>query len=311
MKPTVAIRLSRLLRAGALALVVAHAGICGAGELGMTAPKLTISKWIKGGPVDLSAKKDFVYVISFWVSWHPTGRMGLAGLTDLQNKYAAQGVQIIGISDESEETVERFVKLMGGKMDFTVAVDADGATSLAYMEALGVRGVPHTFILDKQRRIVWHGQETLEMEPVIKGILDGTWDFEKARKAEAARATLNLYFSGVAQGRDSEHLKALGMGVVLSVEGDAGFLNEIAWIILTHEAIRTRHLDIAMKAAELAYKACEGKDAAIVDTYARAFYDTGDKKKAIEYQKKAVELEKDPAQRAELQRTLDRYLAGK
>lgn len=277
----------------------------------MTAPKLTISKWIKGGPVDLSAKKDFIYVISFWVSWHPTGRLGLSGLTDLQNKYAAQGVQIIGISDESEETVEKFVESMGSRMDFTVAVDAAGATSFAYMDAFGVRGVPHTFILDKQRRIVWHGQETSEMEPVIKGVLDGTWDFEKARRVEAARATLNLYFGGVTQGRDSEQLKSLGMGVVLDMKDDAEFLNWISWNILTHEAVRTRHLDIAMKAAELAYKACEGKDAAIVDTYARAFYDTGDKKMAIEYQKKAVELEKDPAQRAELQQTLDRYLAGK
>ena len=47
------------------------------------------------------------------------------------------------------------------------------------------------------------------------------------------------------------------------------------------------------------------------DTYARAFYDTGDKKKAIELQKKAVELEDDPKERAGLQETLDRYLAGK
>ena len=87
------------------------------------------------------------------------------------------------------------------------------------------------------------------------------------------------YFGGVAQGNDSEQLKALGMGVVISMEGDAEFLNLAAWTILTHEAIRTRHLDVAMKAAELAYKACDGKDAAIVDTYARAFYDTGDKKR--------------------------------
>lgn len=296
-----------------MALAVAGAGVGGvsAGELGMAAPKLTISKWVKGGPVDLSAKKDFVYVISFWVSWHPTGRMGLAGLTDLQNRYAAKGVQIIGISDESEATVERFVNEKGSLVDFTVAVDAAGATSFAYMDAFGVRGVPHTFVLDKQRRIVWHGQEVSGLEDVIKGVLEGTYDFEKAKRVEAAKARLNLYFGGVTQGGDSEQLKAVGMGVVLQMKDDPEFLNWIAWNILTHEAVRTRHLDIAMKAAELAYIGCEGKDAAIVDTYARAFYDTGDKKKAIEFQKKAVELEKNPVERLGLQKTLDRYEAGK
>lgn len=302
---------SGLLKAFSLALAVAVSGGASAGELGMTAPKLTISEWIKGGPVDLSDEKDFVYVISFWVSWHPTGRGGISDLTDLQNKYAARGVQIIGVSDESASTIERFVERMGSRMDFTVAADADGATSFAYMNAFGVRGVPHTFVLDKKRRIVWHGQEAPKLEAVIEGVLDGTWDFEQARKAEAALATLYQYFGGVAQGNDSEQLKALGMGVVISMEGDAEFLNLAAWTILTHEAIRTRHLDVAMKAAELAYKACDGKDAAIVDTYARAFYDTGDKKKAIELQKKAVALETNPLERAGLQRTLDGYIAGK
>ena len=164
---------SGLLKAFSLALAVAVSGGASAGELGMTAPKLTISEWIKGGPVDLSDEKDFVYVISFWVSWHPTGRGGISDLTDLQNKYAARGVQIIGVSDESASTIERFVERMGSRMDFTVAADADGATSFAYMNAFGVRGVPHTFVLDKKRRIVWHGQEAPKLEAVIEGVLDG------------------------------------------------------------------------------------------------------------------------------------------
>ena len=302
---------SRILKSAILAFAVAISGSASAGELGMAAPKLTISKWIKGGPVDLSAKKDFVYVISFWVSWHPSGRVGLSDLTRLQNAYAAKGVQIIGISDEGPATVAKFIEQMGARMDFTVATDADGATSFAYMDAFGVRGVPHTFVLDKQRRIVWHGQETSGLEDVIKGVLDGTYDFEKARKVEAAKATLNLYFGGVTQGRDSEQLKSLGMGVVLTMKDDPEFLNWIAWNILTHEAVRTRHLDVALKAAELAYKGCEGKDPAIIDTYARAFYDTGDKQKAIEIQKQAVALEKNPVERLGLQKTLERYEAGK
>ena len=67
-------------------------------------------------------------------------------------------------------------------------------------------------------------------------------------------------------------------------------LNEIAWTLLTDENIKQRDLTLATKLAKAAYDVSEGKEASIVDTYARALFDTGKVTEAIEHQKKAIEL---------------------
>ena len=84
-------------------------------------------------------------------------------------------------------------------------------------------------------------------------------------------------------------------------------MNRLAWEILTAPNLRTRDLGLAMRSAQAAYDACQGKDASIVDTYARAFYETGDIDDAIEYQRKAVELATDPRSRNALAATLKEY----
>ena len=148
-----------------------------AAALGEKAPKLTIAKWAKGGPVDLlENEKGLIRVIDFWSTWASPCRTTIPHITELQNKYAAKGVQFIGVSDEPPGTVEKFVERMGSRMDYTVGADADGATTFAYLTAFRVRSIPHTFVLDKQSRIVWHGHPMGELEAVIKGVLDGTWD---------------------------------------------------------------------------------------------------------------------------------------
>ncbi len=298
---------------GVAALLLAATASLSAAELGAKAPKLTIAKWVKGGPVDLSKDNDkgLIRVIDFWASWAGPCRTTIPHLTELQNKYAARGVQFIGISDEAPGTVEQFVERMGSRMDYTVAADADGATSFAYLNAFGARGIPHSFVIDKEGRVVWHGHPLVELEQVVKGTLDGSWDAQAAARLGQARKDINEYFGSVTRGLDSKEIKALGAKAVDDLKGDPAILNQVAWVILTDDRVLTRHLDIATKAAKLAYEGCEGKDPAIIDTYARALYDTGQKDKAVEMQKKAIELEENPLEKLGLKRTLERYEAGK
>ena len=118
---------------------------------------------------------------------------------------------------------------------------------------------------------------------------------------------IQKYFELAKGGKDDAAAKKLGGEILTGAAKDANVLNEFAWKILTEEGIAKRDLKLALRVAKAAYDACEGKEAAIVDTYARALFDTGKVDDAIKFQKKAVELCQDDNLRPELEETLKRY----
>jgi len=92
---------------------------------------------------------------------------------------------------------------------------------------------------------------------------------------------------------------------------DADLLNEFAWTILDNPSVKFRDLKLALEVAKAAYDASGGKNAAIVDTYARALFDNGQVKEAIEYEKKAVKLAGDNEEmKADLEKALKKYEAA-
>lgn len=67
-------------------------------------------------------------------------------------------MQFIGVTNETPGTaLDRFVKSMGDKMDYTVAVDEDGAANDGYMSAYNQTGIPTAFIVNRHGKISWHG----------------------------------------------------------------------------------------------------------------------------------------------------------
>jgi hypothetical protein len=125
-------------------------------------------------------------------------------------------------------------------------------------------------------------------------------------RADDVDDQVQKYFELAAAGKDEAGAKKVGESILTGTK-DANTLNEFAWKLLTDEGIAKRDMELAMKAAKAAYDACEGKNAAIVDTYARAFFDTGKTDEAIKLQKKALEICDDDNLKAELQDTLKRY----
>ncbi len=89
-------------------------------------------------------------------------------------------------------------------------------------------------------------------------------------------------------------------------------INAIAWTILDDPGVKKRDFELAMKYALKAADMTAEKDGAVLDTLARAYWETGEKTKAVEVQERAVELVKKDNQlpeatKKELQATLDRY----
>jgi thiol-disulfide isomerase/thioredoxin len=282
-----------------------------AGSLGDTAPDLQISDWVKGDAVTLEEGK--VYVIEFWATWCPPCRQSIPHLTEVQKKFKDKAT-LIGISSEDTATVKPFVKKMADKMDYTVAVDKARGSSKAYMEEFGVQGIPHAFIINKKKQIVWHGHP---MEPAfektLEAVVKGEFDIEEAAK-EAKRMEeqgklANEYF-GKVLAKEKEEARKIGDKMLAEYADDGDFLNKVAWVILKNEQLPDdlRDKELALKMAQTATKTSKDDNAGFLDTLAVALFANGKIDEAITTEKKAIKAASDnPEMKKVLEATLAEF----
>jgi thiol-disulfide isomerase/thioredoxin len=287
-----------------------------AAELGMDAPPLKLAKFVKGDPVVLAdGKGSQVYVVEFWATWCGPCRTSIPHLTEVQKKFKDKNVTIIGVSDETAAKVEPFVEEMGAKMDYVVAIDKNRSTFSDYMEAFDQGGIPTAFIVNKAGKIVWYGHPMADLESVLEEVVADKFDVAayklKQERAEKLQKDMVAYLDQTLGSKYGDETKSQGVAFVKDCE-QPEMLNQFAWIILTNPRVKHRDQEVAMAAAKKAYDLSKGMDASITDTYARAFYDSGDKEKAIQYQKEAVERAAgNPEMKAQFEATLKKYLGGK
>lgn len=247
-------------------------------------------------------------------------------------------VSFVGVSDEEAPVVKRFLESgWDAKMRYTVAIDKDGETNRAWMQAAGQKGIPAAFVV-KGGKIEWIGhpmdgldlkvaelcgdeayaKETKEFRTLEKTMAtafqaekwkDGLASLEKmiALRPEEVRFRFMKYYLLAAKVKDKEAASKWGREILAKLS-DAEALNQIAWVTLTEEEFaETRDLELAMLAARKAVEISKEKDASILDTYARAFADSGDLTSAVTWQKKAVAASGDADLRAQLEETLKEY----
>ncbi|AQQ71891.1 Thiol-disulfide oxidoreductase ResA [Limihaloglobus sulfuriphilus] len=277
--------------------------------------------WVKGEPVK-QFEKGKVYVVEFWATWCGPCRHSIPHLTKLQKKYQDKGITIIGISDESMETIKPFMEEMGDEMDYTIASDPKGIASKNYMEAYNQSGIPAAFIVDSNGYVAWYGHPGGgEMDYILELAAAGEFDGEEyaVKKAEAEALNrkinklFNEYFSAVMEAKPyKEHRKTLDK--IIETEHPQA-LNELAWIILTQVPENNRDLEKALEIAKKVNTLTENKEPAAMDTYALALFENGEVKDAVKTQTAAVELAKkmkdaDPMMLEELKKNLEKFKAA-
>ena len=287
---------------------VLGASVAMASQLGDPAPALDVAEWIKGEPVDLAAGKGKnIYVVAFWTTSSSHAKAAIPELTEMQKKYADKNVVILAISPEDKAPVEAAVKEMGDKVGIPIAIDNNRAMLQAYLGGFAVQSVPYAFVVDKKGAIVWHGHPMLAMTKAIDALIEGTYDIEVRKRVEQARVLIPKYFEMVSSPAKMNQAGRLGERILTDGADDPMLMNVFAWSIMAQPGVIKRDRQLALRAIEAAYDGSGGKDAGILDTYARVLFELGRKEDAIEMQQRAVDLAEGHEMQKELKETLEKY----
>lgn len=145
--------------------------------------------------------------------------------------------------------------------------------------------------------------EGTDFDAIAKKVRDYAARNQEAQKLQAV---VFRYLQAVGEGGDEAQAAALAAEIEKLDVQDPEVLNNLAWAILTGEDVKQRDLPLATRLAKKALDATGGEAPHILDTYARALFDSGNVAEAIDVQQKAAALAPDDTDiTGALQRFLD------
>ena len=118
-------------------------------KLGGPAPAFSLKRIDGGGSVDLASLRGKPVVLNFWASWCVPCKSEAAALEAAYRRYRSQGVVFLGI-DYHDVTGDARTFLSHHNVTYTTLQDGSGMVGDKY----GLSGVPETFFIDRQGRLV-------------------------------------------------------------------------------------------------------------------------------------------------------------
>ncbi|MFG0258440.1 MAG: redoxin domain-containing protein [Phycisphaerales bacterium JB043] len=174
----------------ALASAAARADL----TVGDGAPPLGDSvTWLIGEPMP-EYPEGQITVLEFWAPWCGPCYGAMPHLSDIAERYADQGVRVVGISvwpREGQTPVEDVLDQHAPDMRYDIAVDVDNTIANAYLLATGNESIPTTMVISTDGTLAWVGHPLDEqLTQVIEHIIEGTYgsSFIKEQQEQLARA---------------------------------------------------------------------------------------------------------------------------
>lgn len=104
-----------------------------------------------GDTVNMTDYKGKVVLLNFWATWCPPCVKEMPSMQRLKERYADDGFEIVAINaGEEPDVVDAFLLQLDTELTFPILLDQKGVSFIA----LGIKGLPMSFLLNKEGRSV-------------------------------------------------------------------------------------------------------------------------------------------------------------
>ena len=158
-------------------LCLTFIGACSTADEGKVlagpAPHFTLED-ISGKSLSLSDVKGKVVVVDFWATWCGPCRMSIPELVDLQEKYGAKGLVVVGISVDDEKVSKGELVAFKEKMRINYPIlRANDKVYVDYFGRTSGFSIPTMFVIDREGKVRnrFVGFEPGVVEKSVKSLL--------------------------------------------------------------------------------------------------------------------------------------------
>jgi len=248
--------------------------------------------------------------------------------------------------NNSQAKVTEFVKKRGPKLKYTFAYADNRDTYDAWMKAAGQNGIPCSFVVDKAGKIAYIGHP-MYLDVVLPQVVKGTWKIDKGKeelarvekevnevfnsfRGDDPKATLKTlanfekknpalakipYFIGpkmslLIQAGNVKEARKMAEDVMARAikQDDAMTLRTVSTVMRSGKAKDNKEAQaLALKAANAMLKVAGNKDWGALYNLAETHFALGDRAKAREYGKKAIDAADSPRLKQLLEKQVARY----
>ena len=125
------------------------------------------------GAVKLAKLQGKVVYVDFWASWCGPCRQSFPWMNEMQAKYGARGLQIVGVNvDAKSDDARQFLTATPAR--FAIAFDPQGATPRSY----GIKGMQSSVLIGPDGKVLlehsgFRDADRAELESKIQSALGG------------------------------------------------------------------------------------------------------------------------------------------